>query len=490
MLIGREARRQLPREARLQLAFLAQQAFQPAIAARLLHRVVRPKDLRASPATDEEKAEYARALVSLGALREAVGIFSGLKARRLPRVYSGLAFAYFRQWEWEKAIPVIQESLAHPDLSSTEKLLAREGLGIAMLHGLGDFDGATGILEGVLRETGPSRFRKLHWQALHILAQAHFLQGNWPRAIEYVDRMEALYPGGEDEVSGLVARKWRSLVQLHRDPAPAAALRRLRRIRTRFLGIGNYEQVRSCDYYEAVARQSEPLLLRLYFGSPYPGLRRKLLRAFCRDEGSIPEAHELSVGEKGSGPRISLRVLNGENSLGGARLRPGKLPQRLLRALTTDLYQPPNSILLHQDCYPGENFHPTASPLRIAQGLKRLRQWLDEGGIPLVIRERAGLYTLKSDADLRLLIERTIDTGSSVGGPMSSRIQDSMDRLRKAYPGAAFRASDVQALFQVSRASAVALLVGLMRSGFVNRSGASSSTKYRLTVAGEGAAVP
>jgi hypothetical protein len=156
-LIREHSRRKLVRQDRLQLAHLAHEAFLPAIAIRLLHRVVSPKDLRGSGASanDEEKAEYGRALVSLGATQEAIEILSAVDPRRLPRVYSSLAYAYFMRWEWERAIPVLTRSLAHPALSAREKLLAREGLGIALLHGKRDFEGSRKRLLEVLEETGP-----------------------------------------------------------------------------------------------------------------------------------------------------------------------------------------------------------------------------------------------------------------------------------------------------------------------------------------------
>lgn len=482
--IREAATRKMGRDFRLELAYLANQAQVPQKAATLLHRTIWPaRGTRASDATAEEKAEYGQALARIGATREAIGILASLDAAVLPRVYRFLALAYFRQWDWRTAIPLLKNCLALPDLSPSDRIYAEFYLAIALMHGADDTVGARKHLAVVLRETGPDHFRRAHWDAWQVLAQTHYLEKDWSGAIQALDRMDALYPHDPDSSSDLISRKWRRLIELHqrqkRPETRPETLAALAAIKKGFRALGNWEQVRSCDYYEAVATDDENLLVRLYCGTPFPEFRRKLLTASGRQAQDMPEHYEVSVGRAtesaAAGEAPWLDGLNGENSLGRARLKPGQILQRLLAALTADLYIPPNIAQLHEGLYPGDHFNPTSSPLRVRQALKRLRQWLKANRIPLEIEEKQERYRLESEVQIRIRIR---SSASEPGAP--TRTLDLVERLAAQFGREAFSAHEVETLLGISRWSAVALLRTATRRQVLERIGRGPSTRYRL----------
>ncbi len=461
---------------RVTLAALANRTYQFSRAASLLHRAVHPTGRRTKPAGIEAQAEYSRALIELGAVNEGIEILQRLDASRLPRIYRILAYAYFRRWQWELAIPLLKKSLLHPGLTLVEKLASKVALATALLHGKRDFVRAERLLKGVLRRLEGELYRRMRWDAWQMLAQVYYLRQQWSRTLGCVAEMEKLYVDAPESLTVLVARKWRTLVELSTAKDRAVALYKLGELKKEFGRCDNWIQVRDLDFYLARATNDRGRLVHLYYGTPLASARARILRELKVEQAAIPEFYDLQLRVAGAAHAMageSLDILNGANSLGSSGLKPRQALQRLLEILVSDFYCPPNVVQLHEALYPGEHFNPLSSSVRVRQVLRRLRAWLKKNGIPLAVEEKSERYFLVAQRPLRLRLRRE-QSG------LDAALSDLVQRLKKHFGANSFKAGALEALMKVSRPTAVALLARAMAAQLVVRAGHGPQTRYRL----------
>src|SRR5687768_4925600 len=72
----------LKRNARLKLAQLSRRAGLPSLSLRLLAPFVRPKRILLEPASQAEKAEYAAALIDVGAVNEGLKLLESIDTKK------------------------------------------------------------------------------------------------------------------------------------------------------------------------------------------------------------------------------------------------------------------------------------------------------------------------------------------------------------------------------------------------------------------------
>lgn len=468
--------KRVERRHRVRLAYLANQISLNDKAVQLLSRIVRPSE-GASDATEEERAEYGMALADLGAADEALAIFSKLDVERIPRIFRAYSLAHFRKWDWLRALPMIERFVARARPVAIDRLWGRLRLAAALMHGKNELHRSLELLEGVVRETRPDHYPLVRLEALNFLAQNHYLLRDWRGARATLSSLDDMSEGN-DPMYALVVRQWRALVTLQQPGAdPRAARRELRSAREGFVEMGRYFSVRSCDFYLAKTTRDPRRLAYLFYSTPYPGFRGKLLEAFGCDDSSVPAFFDWRIGTGRSGPSFVLDVRNGRANRGSAALKPGQLPQRLLEALALDFYKPPNVVELHERLYPGEFYRPSTSPHRVHEAARRLRAWFSSSRVPLELTERSGLYRLASESDVAIRLPKPgLDPASPKAEPKTS---DLVERLRGNFGGREFGSTDAAELVGISRNSAIASLTEASALGLLERLGAGRSTRYR-----------
>lgn len=465
----------LDREQRLAVATLTNHCFLARRTVQLLHRVVRPGPRSARvTATDGEKAEYAIALMRLEAHREARALLEEIRERTRPRVRAAIAVTCFRVWDWAAPVHLLEEGLGRSGQTPVQRLYCAVQLATARLHGFDDPPGARKILERVMAEARALGHVRLRWDALNMMAQSHYLERDWTAASRWLAEMEQI---GRDDPEGTLAmhtRVWVTLVELNRSRGAAAARKAVAEVREAHRRAGVFWQVRSIEYYEALALEDRERLVRLYYGSPFEGARARVASRIPGGEAAIPARYEHAVGEGAGAAARWLDVATGESFRGTSSLKPGQLPQRLLAALVSDFYAPPTIIQLHADMYPENHFNPASSPARVWQAIKRLRAWLASGKIPLAVREEDGRYYPHSTGGLRLRLEKP------ARDPLSPVLREFVRRLAREFGPRPFQAAEVERACGVSRWTACARLREAEASGKLAREGRAASTRYRL----------
>jgi len=150
----------------------------------------------------------------------------------------------------------------------------------------------------------------------------------------------------------------------------------------------------------------------------------------------------------------------------------GQLLHRLVAILASDLYRPFSTPSLYGLLYPGEAYNPQSSPLRVRQVLKRLRRWLVARRLPLKVAEERGSYRLVASAPCTLRLY--------LGAAPSDRQSLVLERLREAWPDAAFSAADAGRLLGVSARTALRGIESAIEDGALEKVRQWRSTRYRF----------
>lgn len=449
-------------------ASLARRANLAPLAIRLLNPIVRPSRKAPAQATEKEKAEYAVALIKIGAVEEALGILKTLNGSQNPEVHLYTAFGFVAEWDYENSIPSLQDYLKASGLTDYQKLIARVNLAAALVHERRSEE-ASHLLDELLIETESSGRHLLHGNLLELSAQNSILSDQWERAREYLRRSEAILKN-TGTVYAFFVRKWKAILEVKKTGGHREALSKLQDIREEAAQLSHWETMRDCDLFEAIARDDRDLFLRLYFGTPFEAYRKKIVVEMSEPEKMPTEyCYLLGQGERG---RFVFDLETGENTRNRMRLKVGQVLHRLLATLCSDFYRPFSLTRLHSSVYAGEYFNPVTSPHRIHHALKCLRAWFKRSHLPFVIEEKAAHYRLVSREACTIRI------------PLSGLARDKgtfdLSRLRNAFPGETFSAHEAARALGISWRSTIRVLNKGLSDESLARVGAGSITRYRF----------
>ncbi|MEK6625719.1 MAG: hypothetical protein AABY86_12160, partial [Bdellovibrionota bacterium] len=238
------------------------------------------------------------------------------------------------------------------------------------------------------------------------------------------------------------------------------------------------ENVRSCDYYEATCFKNEKLLIQLYFGTTYPTFRKRILKVLGGVE-KLPTQYQWSFFRPTLANSPIVNLHNGQSNLGPSWLKEGQIPQRLLLALSQDFYKPMRVSELHELLYPKEYYHPTSSPDRIHQALRRLRHWFQKNHISLEIKEDSGFYSLTSSHGCTICLTR--DTPAHA---LSYKMQQHLRQLQDHFKTRLIVAAEGAQILGVSHRSTIRILNQMCVHGPLERIGKGPRTCYRINYKG------
>jgi hypothetical protein len=437
----------------------------------LLAPVVNPPAKKPVRAQEREKAEYAAALIRVGASREARAILRELSPLRTPQVSLYLAFALFTSWEYRDAIPILRQYLDSP-LDPYQRVVGNVNLASALVHE-GYHAEALNCLQSLEAETERGGWRALYGNTLERLAELSIQKRDWTSAERYLRLAEqaVAHAGGFD---AFFVRKWRAILQLYRNPR--AAIETLDAFRTEARRRGHWETVRECDAYRAVVCRDRGLLWRVYFGTPFASYRERLLRDFG-PHGDPPEGFAWRL-EADNGRDTAKSDRRGEDPqavtlFGRQALKIEQQKYRLLRVLVADFYRPVRVGHLFSEAYPGEKYDLSSSRARIYVGIRELRRWLRARRLPLRVRMARGEYQLTASGRPVALW---------IPGPRwwDENREPHLAGLRARAGDVEFTAAQAAHWMAIPRRSALEVLRGGLERGWLTRRGAGPQTTYRL----------
>ena len=445
LLIQKLFSTELDRANRLRLANLARRVGRIDLGLRILRPIIYPE--RGPKASEAERTEYAVLLSLNGNNLEAFGL---LKNSSTPPALLAKAWCHFERWEYAEAVPLLEKYI---QVQKDPYYLAAGWINLAEAYGgTAHWESSLNFLDQALAFTKDSTFMRLRANALHVRAQGLAAIGELSHSNRDLDEAEKLFGAGDTNDAFLIHRQ-RAInkSQAQHDPGP------LRRFSQSAKRSGNWEAWREIDFQLLRISFNEKRFSRLYFGTPYPAYRTRLLNEF-----SCP-APEFYTWGKSKAP--TLHLLNGElenqMQLKGQDLE-------LIRCLSRDLYVPASIGKIFTELFPRESFSQLHSPNKIHQAVFRLRAKLAAAKVPIEIVNENGLFSIQLTGHICVEIRALPDFES----PLS--------RLELQYGKTEFSASEARVLLGLPKTSLNRILKEGFETGRIEVRGKLKNTRYRF----------
>lgn len=473
-------REEIPLEQLAKIANLTSRINQPSIGLRLLYPRLRAEsNLKVGMALDAF-TEYAGCLIEVGALSEARQVLRDLRGRT-PRSKFYSALLLFKEWNYEAAIPLLEEYLQHLQQVTPgdyHQLVVRVNLASSYVNTQQWEKGLA-----FLAELKTELKTKGHWLLLgncyEIESQIYYAQKDHAQALLALTESER-HLGQSKNMGWVYCKKWQFLNRIYQDKRGGQFdARKLvdeyESVKALAYGMGSWESLRELDLHWALLTGHSQLLNHVYFGSPSPQYREKIHR-LIRDE-----ARELEVAggydwvplqEPGETPQlIDFKGLIGEFNEKGRSF----LLKKLLLILFSDFYAPFRIGQLFSTLFEGEFYDLETSPDRVFQLIRRLRGWLEEKDAGCAIHSGSRGYTVRFTKNRGVSLERSL-----VEQGLQTKAKLHYLHLHERFGQNAFTSNDVGQSLGCSARTANRVLKELKAEGKVESTGKGRFTKFRL----------
>jgi len=469
-------REEIPLEQLAKIANLTWRINQPSIGLRLLYPRLRTEsDLKVGMALDAF-TEYAGCLLEVGALSEARQVLRDLRGRT-PRSKFYSALLLFKEWNYESAIPLLEEYLSQIP-ADYHQLVVRVNLASSYVNTRQWEKGLAflGELKTELRVKG-------HWLLLgnchEIESQIHYARKEHARALEALAESEK-HLGQSKNMGWVYCKKWQFINQIYLakrggrfDARKFAA--DYDAVKGLAYGMGSWESLRELDLHWALLTGHAKLLNHVYFGSP-SGQYREKIHQLIRDEAAeleiwrdfewVPAPQEDARAEL-----IDFKSLIGEFNEKGRSF----LLKKLLLILFSDFYAPFRIGQLFSTLFEGEFYDLETSPDRLFQLIKRLRHWLDEKESGCAIQSGSRGYTVLFAKNRGVKLERSL---AERGLPTKANLHYLF--LHERFGEKSFSSHEVGQSLGCSARTANRVLGELKAEGKVESTGKGRFIKFRL----------
>ncbi|MCM2281683.1 MAG: hypothetical protein NDI61_07535 [Bdellovibrionaceae bacterium] len=496
--LTRVKRKQIPRAFAATMATLARRANLPMESLNILNGIMRSPWPMDPPPRPDEISSYAATLFRIGAIDEGMALLRTVDTDAYPQALLFEALAHFSQWRYDSAIPVLKKYVHSPLINDYQRLVGKTNLAAAYITER-NFPAGRSLVSELKDVTAAQNLHILHGNALELSAQLSIFQGHLDQArrdLEEASKFLSQTQGAYE----LFVDKWSCIVNLLSGAISEKIILQLAHVKRVAMQLREWETLRECDLYLAVATNDEDLYEYLAFGTPYEKYRARMREIF-QPKRELPETYlwtprpvpnpDESLGNGGPGsfmntasevrstPVPSLKIDIDQGRVGDSQLPHGQLLHRALALFSTDFYKPFRIGQLYSHLFPNEYFNPVSSPRRIVHIVERLRAWFKDNALPLNVRVRGGNYSLIGDtsATCGLLVSQT---SSHAHLPKSSA---NLERLKSQWPHHSFSTSQASRCLNLSLASTRRLLAQAVNDGKLLRQGNGRGTFYRFTAA-------
>jgi tetratricopeptide (TPR) repeat protein len=458
---------QIPRKDLSRYANIANRVGQFRIAYRILSRVVRQQTEGAETANSSEWLEYAEALRRMGLIAEAQRILEKLDATGLPVVHLRRAYCLVNQWRYGEAIPHLQTYLSAVDPKEYAHLVASVNLAAALAYERKDQE-ALDLLDRLISETKSTERHLLFINCLELKAQVSIHQGQLDRADRALEEAVSVNSDPRTRYS-LFLRKWQAISKSLRLGAVHPDLLECRRSA---MEEEDWETLRECDLYTGFVSSDLNLLGKVYFGTPFPAYRQRILD--IAGAKFTPGRSFLWSPSGDKSTNMIFDVLHGKmDGSDTMELEKGQLKHRMMALLAADFYRPLSIGTAFSELFPDEQFSQVGSTNRVCHVIRRLRQWMAEGGHPFAIEENQGSYRLTAAPGIALRVSAEAEQGSSE--------EMKWEEARRLLPSGSFSRGDVIRTLGCSVSTAKRRLRWAIDSGKVEVLGDGPRRRYRLS---------
>lgn len=458
----------IPTNELVSVAGLATRANLPKLALNLLRPLVYPAKKFIRPANQSETAEYAIALVRLGADSEAAELLAKVSTTEVPRCNSYKAILLMKQWKYAEAVPLLTDYLS----KERDGYFHTNGLSnlAQSLFFLKRFRELEPFLSELIKHSNEKGMLIHKANAIRYLGMIAFQEKSWKVALSHLEQATQIL-AQTDGLDSLFVRKWVALTKAFQSGGDSSSCKEVETVRNEAINRRHWETVRDIDYHKALLFNDEALGLKLYFGTPYASFRNRLVSNFPNLPLNKPFLWEL--GPAGKRPRKIIDFSAEVNPEGGESLKGGHALYRLSCILLSDFYRPFGVVSLFDKLFPGDHYNGERSRHRVFQVVNRLRTWFETNKMPLQLDSSEGEYLLTATVPLAMAIPQ--DNANSTVSLFQHRLNTVYEGL-----GEEFRTVEVIECLGISRTRATVFIERAIEMRVVEKVGASKDTKYRF----------
>ncbi len=433
------------------------------LALKILNPIVRPKTPGSSPPKANEIIEYAASIRGLGAPAEALELLNPLDSLLHPEVLLERSFNHFAQWNYSSAVPLLEAYIQSKDIGDYARTIGAVNLCSAYL-GSNQFKAAEKVLTQLLDETSQNAYSQLHFNCQEMMAQVQIrLHKDFEGALVRLNQAMEEYQGQPDDISLLFAKKWRAISSSLLSNEVSSDFHEVRKQAETFK---HWETIRELDFYQAKITGDREKLVYLYFGTPFPSYRQRIINIL--GDNVIPIY--FSKGSISIEPKILLETgsISGNSDI----IPSGSVLHQLLILLNQDFYRPIPLLTLFSKLYPDQHFCPQTSANRVHQNVCRLRKVLSKNQIPLIIEENGGNYQLSSESSVSIVIPKT---------PLYlDRVSLLSKKLHSEVKGDSFDTKQACKILNMSKSNVQRLLADASDQDIVIKKGQGRSSYYQF----------
>lgn len=466
--------RLVPLDKRPLVAALATRAGLPNTAITLLRPIIHPGRVKLRSATVAEVSEYAMALIRIGAHAEAGKLLAKVPPQAYPRALSYQAILSMKEWRYKEAVPLLRQYIESEE-NEYFRFVGKTNLAQSLLAAA-DFEGTEKLLKEILNHAKTEQLRFQHGNAYSLLGLLEFKRQNWSAALSHLKNAELIL----SEVGGVdlfFVRKWTALTRYFQSNGSESSVVLLENIRLEAKSIRHWETLRDLEHYVAVLTKSEPLFLKLYFGSPFESFRQRLMSYFPQTQ--LPEVYLYALGEGTKKPRLLPNFIEEEPGPNGDTLKAGQSLHRLYCTLLSDFYRPFTIVNLFEKMFPGDFYSLGSSKHRVWEGVRRLREWLVKNEVPLNIQVSAGEYSLEATTPCTIPVRAQVLLQFPLERVHKTITDYRLTKLQTAL-GDSFSVKEAMEVLQLGKSSTCALLLQFIEKGELTKTGGARTTRYHF----------
>ncbi len=462
----------IPRSHAVSIADLARRLNMPRLIILTLKHIVRSEQPISPPPSDREWALYATGLSRLGVFTEAQKILDSLRHSDSPEVLLFQSQHFMLQWDLESAILKLKKYIDQGQISQYERLVGLVNLAACYTWEKQSQAGEeiiSRIWDEVAKQGHEEGHKLIYGYSIELAAEIAIQEKQFEKAEALIAKASSLLSGSKSRYEFYV-KKWKSILGLLKAPDSESRLKELHWVKGEAQKLAEWEVVRDCEFYEALARRDDALFIRVYNGTSLPSFRKRIKKIY-KPDFAIPRDFVWRFGESSSPSRI-FDISKGCEEGGQKALSPYPLLFNLLRVLTEDFYRPAPLGTLIDHLYPDEFFNPHSTPQKTYQIISRLRQWFKDESIPLDI--------VVDDKDYQLVALDTYSIRVVRSQSAVSKNAALVERLKVQFGGNAFTSNDVASALSLAPRSAQRFLSWALENKKVSKLASGRSARYRL----------
>lgn len=400
--------------------------------------------------TDREKLVYAAGLIALGNTKEAQNLLAKIQQ---PEVHAEGGFyqalSLIRQWDYEKALANLEKYFTEAKPQGYRQLVVRVNI-VACLVALGKMSNLEKIIADLHQDLSAANANLLLFNLFEIELQYLILKGASDESLVKFQITKNI----NNPMASLFVKKWKVISTLETVETKKFCTD-LEEVRRLAFSIKHWETLRDLDYYQVKKTGDQLLFNKLFWGTPFPAFRKKLLTL-----NLVPQ-EKINLGplaEMPCGQKVSTEAFKHGSSV-----------EKLFRALLSDLYRPLSLGEVFEQVHQNEFFNPETSPARVQRGLFRLRDWLADKpwGVDVLINK--GAFSLQFNEPICILLPTVRDP--------------KIDQLLKVFAHNWFTRSEAEKILILSERSVRRLLNKWQEENLIEvRNSTLKSISYRFKV--------